>query len=184
MATEYLSNKFLEDAILRFKSSKQDKLRYQLLIEDIKSSSEKRIKHNKKPFYEIELYQNLYESASNKYEQSKSDLANSFMTLSEHLVRYAKDIIVDPDDAIQEGVMICFEKLDRFDPNFVGKNDQKAKAFNYMTTCVLNHFRQIYRTDKNYRELKERFKLFMISRMTGVSIRNGKEVHTKDYFGD
>lgn len=184
MATEYLSNKFLEDAILRFKSSKQDKVRYQMLIEDIKSSSEKRIKHNKQPFYEIELYQKLYESASSKFEQSQRDLANSFITLSQHLVLYAKDIIVDPDDAIQEGVMICFEKLDRFDPNFVGKNDQKAKAFNYMTTCVLNHFRQIYRTDKNYRELKERFKLFMLSRMTGVSMRNGREIHSKDYFGD
>jgi hypothetical protein len=170
MATEYLSNKFLEDAILRFKSSKQDRIRYLLLMEDIKSSSEKRIKHKKQPFYEISVYQSLYDSANSKYEQSKCDLANSFMTLSQHLVRYAKDIIVDPDDAVQEGVMICFEKIDRFDPNFVGKNDQKAKAFNYMTTCVLNHFRQIYRTDKNYRELKERFKLFMASRMNGVSI--------------
>ena len=96
------------------------------------------------------------------------------MTLSEHLVRYAKDIIVDSDDAIQEGAMICFEKIDRFNPEI-------GKAFNYMTTCILNHYRQIYRTDKNYRELKERFKLFLVSKTNGVTIRNGREIHNKDY---
>jgi DNA-directed RNA polymerase specialized sigma24 family protein len=51
---------------------------------------------------------------------------------------------------VQEGVMICFEKIDRFDP-------KKGKAFNYMTTCVLNHFRQLYRTARNYNELKRKY---------------------------
>ena len=57
--------------------------------------------------------------------------------------------------------MICFEKVDRFNPNFVGKNGQKAKAFNYLTTCCLNHYRQLYRTAKNYIELKKRYQDFV-----------------------
>lgn len=174
MATEYLSNKFLEDAILRFKKSKQDKIRYQFLIEDITSSTEKRLKHKKNPLQDVAVYVDLHEDAKKRFEQSNVDLALSFMTLSEHLVRYAKDIIVDSDDAIQEGAMICFEKIDRFNPEI-------GKAFNYMTTCILNHYRQIYRTDKNYRELKERFKLFLVSKTNGITIRNGREIHNKDY---
>jgi DNA-directed RNA polymerase specialized sigma24 family protein len=58
--------------------------------------------------------------------------------------------LIDQDDAVQEGVMICFEKIDRFDP-------KKGKAFNYMTTCILNHFRQLYRTARNYNELKRKY---------------------------
>jgi hypothetical protein len=181
MATEYLSNNFLEDAIQRFKKSKQDKIRFKLFMEDINSSNEKRIKNKKEIIYDIDTYSDLYKDSVDRFNQSNSDLAISFMTLSEHLVRYAKDIIVDSDDAIQEGAMICFAKLEQFNPNYIGKDGKKAKAFNYMTTCILNHFRQIYRTDKHYRDLKERFKQFLTSRYNGISIRNGREIHNRDY---
>ena len=181
MAAEYLSNSFLEDAIQRFKKSKQDKIRFRLFIEDINLSNQKRLNHKKEFIYDVTDYSDLYTDAISRFDKSNSDLAISFMTLSEHLVRYAKDIIVDPDDAIQEGAMICFAKLEQFNPNFIGKDGKKAKAFNYMTTCILNHFRQIYRTDKNYRELKERFKQFQMAKYSGFSIRNGREIHNKDY---
>lgn len=181
MATEYLSNSFLEDAIQRFKKSRQDKIRFQLFIEDINNSNKKRQKHEKEPIQDIAVYSELYSDASKRFDESNSDLATSFMKLSEHLVRYAKDIIVDSDDAIQEGAVICFAKLEQFNPNFIGKDGKKAKAFNYMTTCILNHFRQIFRTHKNYRDLKERFKQFQMMKYSGISIRNGREIHNKDY---
>ena len=50
--------------------------------------------------------------------------------------------------------MICFEKVDRFDPS-------KGKAFNYMTTCILNHFKQLYRSARNYNDLKRRYSDFV-----------------------
>ena len=78
------------------------------------------------------------------------DLTIAFYLLSENIVRYRKFNLIDADDAIQEGVMICFEKVDRFDPS-------KGKAFNYMTTCIINHFRQLYRTARNYNELKKKY---------------------------
>lgn len=84
------------------------------------------------------------------YENTQKDLATAFYTLSENIVRYAKFNLIDPDDSVQEGVLICFEKLDRFDPRF-------GKAFNYMTTCVLNHFKQLYRSARNYTELKKKY---------------------------
>lgn len=58
---------------------------------------------------------------------------------------------------MQEFVMICFDKMERFDPNYIGKSGKKAKAFNYMTTCILNHYRQLYRSARNYNELKKKF---------------------------
>lgn len=178
MATEYLSNKFLEDAILRFKKHKQEKTRYKLIVEDMSMSNEKRKINCLIPlFSDVDIYVQKYKNSEYHFEKSKNDLAQSFMVLSQHLVRYAKDIIIDQDDAVQEGVMICFDKIDRFNP-------EMGKAFNYMTTCILNHYRQIYRTDKNYRDLKERFKEFIIARTNGVIIRNGKETHTKDSIFD
>jgi len=97
-------------------------------------------------------------------------LAIAFYTLSENIVRYAKFNLIDPDDAVQEGVVICFEKIDRFDP-------RKGKAFNYMTTCILNHFRQLYRTARNYNELKKKFHDFLQVQMSTTMIRNGREVY-------
>lgn len=177
MKTEYLNNKVFEDAILRFKKSKQEKSRYDLILEDVRESMVKREKHNKKPHHDIKVYILEYERSSKDFVQAQKDLANSFYALSENLVRYAKDIIVDQDDAIQEGVMICFEKIDRFNPDW-------GKAFNYMTTCILNHFRQIWRTHKNYKLLKEKFRDFQISRLSNVFRKNGKEIHSNDSFGD
>jgi len=69
--------------------------------------------------------------------------------LSENIVKYAKFSHIDQDDSIQEGVVICFERAEKFDP-------AKGKAFNYMTTCILNHFKQLYRAARNYQELKRR----------------------------
>lgn len=85
-----------------------------------------------------------------EYERLHNILANEFFTLSDNLARYAKFNHIDIDDAVQEGVMICFEKIDRFNPDI-------GKAFNYMTTCILNHFRQLYRTARTYNEFKKKY---------------------------
>ena len=153
MSTEYLNNKTFEVMICKFQGSKRNKARYELILEDLK---DKRKRKNKRKANTKEdnksLNQNvkLYDQASQDYSDSQVDLANAFYKLSENIVRYAKFNLIDVDDAIQEGVMICFEKIDRFDP-------QKGKAFNYMTTCILNHFRQLYRTARNYNELKKKY---------------------------
>lgn len=173
MQTEYLNNKFLEAVIRRFQKSKQDKIKFEFILEDIRIATISRSKHNKKPHHDIDYYSQEYHKAVIEFTTSQKDLAKAFYTLSEHLVRYAKDIIVDPDDAVQEGAMICFEKIDRFNP-------EKGKAFNYMTTCILNHLRQMYRTSKNYRLLKERYKDFLIYKLDNVMIRNGKEKYFND----
>lgn len=173
MSAEYLNNKFLESVIRRFQKSKQEKIKYELIIEDMATSTEKRIKNKRELSHDLAAYLLEHQQANVEFTASQHDLATAFYTLSEHLVRYAHDIIVDTDDAIQEGVMICFEKIDKFHP-------EKGKAFNYMTTCILNHFRQIYRTSRNYKALKEKYREFMMSKFGNIIIKNGKEIHTCD----
>ena len=172
MTTEYLNNKAFEKIIQKFQSSKKDKARYELIIEDlrgIKTRKSKRKTFSKKDNKLLSDNQSLYKKASTEFGESQLDLANAFYKLSENIVRYAKFNLIDADDAVQEGVMICFEKIDRFDPC-------KGKAFNYMTTCILNHFRQLYRTARNYNELKKKYHDFLSIQLNTTIIRNGKEI--------
>jgi DNA-directed RNA polymerase specialized sigma24 family protein len=111
-----------------------------------------------------------------EYNLSAKDLTDAFYLLAENIIRAFNFQLIDKDDALQEGVMICFEKVDRFNPNYIGKNGQKAKAFNYLTTCCLNHYRQLYRTAKNYIELKKRYQDFITKKQLEIyessSMRN------------
>ena len=177
MSTEYLNNKTFEVMICKFQGSKRNKARYELILEDLK---DKRKRKNKRKANTKEdnksLNQNvkLYDQASQDYSDSQVDLANAFYKLSENIVRYAKFNLIDVDDAVQEGVMICLDKIDRFDP-------QKGKAFNYMTTCILNHFRQLYRTARNYNELKKKYHDFLNIQLYSPAFRNGKDLRTNSW---
>lgn len=173
MGVEYLNNKIFEGIIKRFQVSKREKAKIELIIKDLRSSKENREKRKRVKKYGehlTELLNNklsLYNEVNLDYLESQNDLAIAFYTLSENIVKYAKFQFIDDDDAIQEGVVICFEKIDRFDPD-------KGKAFNYMTTCILNHFRQLYRTAKNYQELKKRYLNYLQSELEKIIIHNGK----------
>lgn len=151
MSNEYLNNKTFEKLIINFQSCKKEKVKYQFFIDDIRATEKSTSLRKEfiKPDLWIEI-ENKYDFSNCKFQDAQKKLAFAFYTLSENIVRYAKFNLIDEDDAIQEGVMICFEKIDRFDPI-------KGKAFNYMTTCILNHFRQMYRTARNYNELKKRY---------------------------
>lgn len=104
-----------------------------------------------------------------EYKIAQDDLAKLFYLLAENIIRAFKFQLIDRDDALQEGVMICFEKLDRFNPEI-------GRAFNYYTTCTLNHYRQLYRTAKNHNELKKRYHDHLVSKLEDVFMNalNGK----------
>jgi len=100
-----------------------------------------------------------------EYDELQTKLAHFFYELSENIIRAFGFKLIDRDDALQEGVLIALQKVDRFDHTYVGKNGKKAKAFNYMTTCVLNHFRQLYRGAKNQHELQKKYYDHLIDRL-------------------
>lgn len=87
---------------------------------------------------------------TSEYEEAQLELAKAFYILAKNIISAFRFQLVDKEDALQEGVWICFEKLHRFDPNI-------GRAFNFCTTIILNHYRQLYRTAKNYNELRVRY---------------------------
>lgn len=118
---------------------------FEKLIEDFKKFQ--KIKNKKKHI--------------NDFKQAQKALAEAFYILAENIIRAFKFQMIDRDDMLQEGVMICFEKINKFDPNYITANGKRSAGFNYFTTCTLNHFRQLYRTAKNYKQLKERYYEFL-----------------------
>lgn len=171
MSTEYLNNKIFEEVIAKFQQSKRERIKYEICIEDLKGAIG-RGNDCVDFILRLDKFSNMYKSANSTYIETQQQLALAFLTLSENIVRYAKFNLIDIDDAIQEGVMICFEKIDRFDP-------KKGKAFNYMTTCTLNHFRQLYRTARNYNELKRKYLLHLEAEIADC-LKN-KKINNKNF---
>ena len=103
-----------------------------------------------------------------QYDALQKQLATLFYELSENIINAFNFKLIDHDDALQEGVLIALQKVDKFDHNYVGKDGKKARAFNYMTTCCLNHFRQLYRGAKNQLELQHKYYDHLIEKMDYV----------------
>jgi DNA-directed RNA polymerase specialized sigma subunit len=170
MASEYLNNRTFESIIQSFQYYKRQKAKYELVLSDLKETHERRQAkyqddEKKAPLEENEEF---YKDACAQFKDFQEQLAYAFYVLSENIANYAKFNGIDVDDAIQEGVLICFEKIDRFDP-------RKGKAFNYMTTCILNHFRQLYRSARNYNELKKRYHGHLQEKLENILFINKKE---------
>ena len=169
MASEYLNNKAFEGIISKFQDAKRERQRCEMIIEDIRDREMRRGIFD--PRFLTSRTDKLQEIMS-RFHVAQTDLATAFYVLSENIVRYAKFNLIDADDAIQEGVLICFEKIDRFDPS-------KGKAFNYMTTCILNHFRQLYRTARNYNELKRKYHDFLRDTMDAIAAGGRRQIDNR-----
>ncbi len=179
MANEYLNNRTFESIIQSFQFHKRQKLKYEIIMSDIKETHERRVvKYNdnlKNPI--VEENENNYKKACSDFKDFQNQLAYAFYVLAENIANYAKFNGIGIDDAIQEGVLICFEKIDRFDP-------RKGKAFNYMTTCILNHYRQLYRSARNYNELKKRYGIFLQNKLENAMFKNKKDFRNDRSFND
>jgi len=170
LASEYLNNKSFETIIQAFQFYKRQKRKCELVVSDLQQTHDRRRKKHKDNSKKaaLEKSKKLHKESCDHYKDYQEQLAHAFYILSQNIANWAKFSGIDIDDAVQEGVLICFEKIDRFDP-------RKGKAFNYMSTCILNHFRQLYRSARNYNELKKRYHTFLQERFENVFWANGKE---------
>ena len=107
-----------------------------------------------------------YELHHKEFEIVQAELAKLFYILSDNIINAFKFKLIDKEDALQEGVMICLQKLDQFKP-------ERGKAFNYYTTCTLNHFRQLYRGAKSQHELQKRYYEHLIDQLEGMFFDHG-----------
>jgi hypothetical protein len=157
MSKEYLNNKAFESIINNFQISKKEKIRIEFILEDLTHRRDRRQSQNMDIVWEVETiaeWRVKHTDAVLQYTRAQNELCTAFYTLGENIVRYAKFSLIDPEDALQECVLIGFEKVDRFDP-------RRGAGFNYFTTVLLNSLRQVYRTSKNYNELKRKFQEYM-----------------------
>jgi DNA-directed RNA polymerase specialized sigma24 family protein len=83
-------------------------------------------------------------------DQIKEEITLCFYILSNAILQSFNFKLIDKEDALQEGVLVCLQKMERFNP-------ERGKAFNWFTTIILNHYRQLYRTSKNDLNLKKRY---------------------------
>lgn len=171
MSTEYLNNKSFEIIIIKYQQAQRAKQRLLFLQKDIEAQK-LNAKNIKSPLV-VEAHE--FAQAEYDYAEAQKILATAFYTLSQNIVRYAKFSHIDEDDAVQEGVLICFERAEKFDP-------AKGKAFNYMTTCILNHFRQLWRSARNYQELKKRYNdIIQIKLGLDAVNRRKDKIHGKNF---
>jgi hypothetical protein len=74
-----------------------------------------------------------------------------FETLASNIVKYFIDgklgKIFKKKETVRDLVCLSFLKMHRYDPD-------KGRAFNFFTTIMLGWLRQVYRSKKNYAELK------------------------------
>jgi len=178
LTNEYINNKTFESTIQSFQTLKRQRKKYELIVADLKETHERRILKYEDNLKHIPFQEKLseYNKICNDFNDCQNLLAAGFYILSENIANYAKFSGIDIDDAIQEGVLICFEKVDRFNPNYRGANGQKAKAFNYCTTCILNNMRQLYRSARNYHELKKKYQVHLQNKLETLFYKNGKEM--------
>lgn len=170
--SEYLNNKELEKNINQFQAAKRERSRQSLIIGDLgETVARKKLKkcELKRESSLLRKHRTMYHKACDDQSESEKRLAANFYTLSENIVRWAKFQLLEAEDGVQEGVMICFEKIARFD-------SRKGAAFNYLTTCIYNHLKQMYRTNRNFNELKKKYHEFLSVQQRQIIYRNGKEV--------
>lgn len=71
-------------------------------------------------------------------EPYKDELGRCLMLLAENIVKTFRFQGLEESDMISECVVIVLTKIHRFNPEY-------GHAFNYCTTVMLNHLRQMYR---------------------------------------
>ncbi len=166
MASEYLNNKTFEQLISQYQQAKRQSAKCELIGAELRETHERRqaAYRDDAKLQAVLDNEQLHQQARQQFALYQDQLAEAFYLLATNIVNYARFNGLDSDDAVQEGVLICFDKLDRFDP-------RKGKAFNYMTTCVLNHFRQLYRSVRSYGELKNKYRAHLQRRAPHGTVR-------------
>ena len=77
-------------------------------------------------------------------------ICDFFYVLAYHIIVSAHFNMIDEEDAMQDAVMACFRKMQKFDP-------ERGKAFNFFTTVIFNQMRGMFKTSKSYYQLKRSF---------------------------
>lgn len=175
MASKYLDNNLLEEAINDYRWSKRSIHKYEMLIEDINFcledfKSESVSKNLKEKLKNLKMEEALIKA---KHMPIEDRLARYFYLMAENIIRKPMFQSVEEDDAIQESVIICMEKIEHFDT-------RKGKAFSYVTQMIFHRFLHIMRNAGVYTRLKQRY-LKHLESICDTSINMNNSTPIADY---
>ncbi len=157
MTTEYINNKSFEAAIIKFQEYKKLKAQIDMIKEEAESTFRRKAIRNVNTDEDAVRIQDIFRShveITEEFNKTRQNLYNNFYLLTKNIFSYKKFNFIDEDDAVQEGVLVCFDKVDRF-------NKERGKGFNYFTTCILNQFRHLFRMARSHNEFKKKYLEFM-----------------------
>lgn len=162
MAAHYLDNAEFEVLIVHFQCTKREVARIEMLIEEYQATKVRKKSRGldyKTETKEIRKLKNRLSVVTPEHNKYKEELVENFYELACNAIRnHSVHLpIALWDDGIQGAVITCLEKVDRFNPLFVGKYGKKSKAFNYVSTCIINHYKGIGRQERRENEFKSRY---------------------------
>jgi Sigma-70 region 2 len=140
---EYLNNAYFENLITEYQISTRRIVRTKRYVGTLRRKGY----HGNAAIVRDARRKN--DAAQNRHKIIGNDLAIAFDLLARNIIKSANWKLVDQDDAIQDCVLLAFEKVMRFDP-------ERGAAFNYFSTVQWNRLKQSYRSGVNYLKLKER----------------------------
>jgi DNA-directed RNA polymerase specialized sigma24 family protein len=76
---------------------------------------------------------------------AESIIVSDLYLLSSNIIESFKFKFIEKEDALQECILLSYKKLQNFDPD-------RGAAFNYFTTMILNHLKQMYTKEKKHQE--------------------------------
>lgn len=94
-----------------------------------------------------------FEKLIRDYRRNKAKHQDELMEMFRLLIQNIMDgfnFKVDKEDAMQDCYVLILKTLKNFNPD-------KGKAFNYMTTVIVNNLRLVYSKNKRYKEKIESY---------------------------
>lgn len=130
--------------------------------------------NNKKLEECIHRYRSVHGNPKKKPEfaEAELELTKSFYLLAEKIFLAYKYIFahnVDWEDALQEGTVICFEKIHRFNPSI-------GRAFPFFTQIIVNHFKQLCRTSINQKNLTIKYHQHLVNQSNDPYLRSKNNI--------
>lgn len=101
-----------------------------------------------------------------EFQCAEMELTKSFYLLSEKIYLAYKYIFasnLEAEEAVQEGVLICLDKIHRFNPEI-------GKAFPFFTQIIVNHYKQLCRSAINYKNLTLKYRQHLWENIDDVHI--------------
>lgn len=177
MSSKYLENRALEEAIDDYRWSRRNLTKLNMLLEDVNQTIED-LQSFPSTVKSHKIWKKAIQDEISKEEMlripKEERLARYFYLMAENIIRKPIFKSIEEDDAIQESVIICMEKIGHFDT-------RKGKAFSYVTQMIFHRFLHIMRNTGVYIRLKQRYLTHLESMCPDSAVKFNSMIPIADF---